>query len=178
MKKILLIAAILLGIISQNSFAQKANLNVAVINVDQILISSVAMKKIQDVMSKKESEYQGQIDKKYEALDNDSKKLESRKSVLSQEAFDKEKDVIYKKFGDLKKDLEDKKQSLKKSNVEALAQVDKKIRDIVDQIAKDKNIDLILPSSQTIFYSSDTDISNEVLSKLNKELKEVKVIFN
>lgn len=180
MKKFLLIGlAILLSSLTfNNSFAQKANLNIAVISVDEVLKSSTAMKKIQEDMTDKETKYQTQIDKKYETLDQEAKKIESKKSILSAEAYKKEKENFVKKFENLKIELEDKRKSLKKGQIEALTQVDKKVKEIIDEISKEKNIDLILPASQLIYHNEELNISAEVLDRLNKELKEVKVNFN
>jgi Skp family chaperone for outer membrane proteins len=57
MKKILFILSLFLLTIN-NSFAQKSNLNIAIINVKEVLGNSLAMQKLQKKLQQKEEIYQ------------------------------------------------------------------------------------------------------------------------
>ena len=55
--------------------------------------------------------------------------------------------------------------------------VNEEIKAIIETIAKSKSLDVIVPASQALYYKDQLDISQEVLEKLNKSLKKVKVTF-
>jgi outer membrane protein len=178
MKKLALITILSIAVTFSSSFAQKANLNIGVINVEEVLKNSTVMKHVKLKISKKEKSYQSQIDKKQKSLEKEIKKIESKRSVLSKNALEKEKQKFANNFNKLKSELEVKQKSLKKAYVNSMTQLDKKINTIVLQISNEQNIDLILPSSQIISYKDELDISPEVLKRLNKEMKTIKVIFD
>ncbi len=80
-------------------------------------------------------------------------------------------------LNNLQQEAAKKQKLLKKGYVEALAQIDKKVKKILDDISNEKNIDIIFPSSALASYKDHLDISAEVLKRLNQELKNVKVNF-
>jgi Skp family chaperone for outer membrane proteins len=49
--------------------------------------------------------------------------------------------------------------------------------DIISNIAKEQNIQLVLPKSQTLYNTNSIDITNQVLQALNNKLKTVDVRF-
>ena len=58
-----------------------------------------------------------------------------------------------------------------------MGKVNDKIKDIIADIAKEKDFEVIIPSSQTLYYKDALDISNEVLKKLNKKITKADVKF-
>lgn len=172
MKKILLTTAIL-ALFATNSNASE----VAILDVEQIVKESEAMRDIQAKVSKKQEEYQKEVKAKEEALDKEQKRIEGKKSMLSKEALEKEEKEFLEKFDNLKTFVDRKQNSLKKASLEAMSAVNDQIKDIIEKIAKEKSIDVIVPASQALYYKETLDISKEVLEKLNKNLKKVKVTF-
>ena len=62
--------------------------------------------------------------------------------------------------------------------MDSMGKVNDKIKDIIAEISKEKDIELIVPTSQTLFYKDEMDISAEVLKKLNKKITKVDVKFD
>ncbi|MDA9231558.1 OmpH family outer membrane protein [Rickettsiales bacterium] len=151
--------------------------NIAVVDVDEILKNSLAMNNIESQMSKKESYFQKDIDKNKMILEKRASNIESKKAVMSESALKKEGQKIMQELNNLQKEAVKKQKLLKKGYVESLAKIDQKIKKILDDISNEKNIDIILPSSALASYKDHLDISAEVLKRLNKELKTVKVNF-
>ena len=52
-----------------------------------------------------------------------------------------------------------------------------KIKDIIADIAKDKDLDVIVPAAQALYYKDELDITEEVLGKLNKKITKIDVKF-
>ena len=177
MKKIISFALISLFFAFNNSFAQGTNLNIAIIDSEEILSKSLAAKDIDEKISKQGKIYQKQIDDRKNLLEKEYKKIEAKHSTLSEEEFKKENDKISKKINALGEDITAKQKSLKKAYNNAIIEFDKKINAILKDISKEKNLDLILTSSQTPYYQDKLDISAEVLKRVNKEIKTIQIKF-
>jgi Skp family chaperone for outer membrane proteins len=66
---------------------------------------------------------------------------------------------------------------LKKASIDAMSKVNDKVKTIVSEIAKEKELDTIIPASQTLYFKDELDITAEVLSRLNKKITKVEVKF-
>ncbi len=173
MNKHLITLAAVFALFSFNASAG----GIAVLDVEKIVKESVSMKDIQNKISKKQDEYQKEVTKQQNALEAEQKKIESKKNVLSKEALDKEVVAFEKKVEDLKAFVDKRQNSLKKASLDAMGKVNDKIKDIITDISKEKNLDLIVPSAQALYYKDELDISAEVLSRLNKKITKVDVKF-
>jgi len=152
--------------------------NLAVLDVENIIKNSSVMKDIQKKVSAKQTEFQKEIDKKQAELEAESKKIQAKKDVLSEEAFTKEQVKFDKKVEELKSYVEKKQNSLRKASLDAMSKVNEKIKSIIEEISKEKNIDIVVPSAGTLYFkNSEMDISSEVLKNLNKSITKVDVKF-
>jgi outer membrane protein len=150
---------------------------IGILDVEKIVKESSAMRDIQGKVSKKQDEYQKDVTKKQSSLEAEQKKIESKKNVLSKEALEKESQAFEKKVEDLKTFVEKRQNSLKKASLDGMSKVNDKIKDIIAEISKEKNLDVIIPSQQALYYKDELDISAEVLTKLNKKITKVDVKF-
>jgi len=173
MKKTISILIISLLTCANNSLAG----NIGILDVDKIIQESQAVNDIQKKVDSKKSNYESEINKKQSILESDQKKLEDKKITLSKEAFDKEVKAFESKVEDLKTFVDRKQNSLKKASIDAMGKVNDKVKSIVAEIAKEKNLDIIIPSSQTLYFKDELDITAEVLSSLNKKITKVEVKF-
>lgn len=163
-----------------SSFAATSNASsskIAVINVDETLNKSLVLKDINLKIDKKKEEFQKEVSKKQEDLESEQKKLESRKKLLTKEKFDKEAQEFVKKVENFKAEIENRENILKKASFDALNKVTIELKAIVDDIAKDKSIDVVVNSNQIVFAKEDIDISNQAREALDKKISKVDVIF-
>lgn len=150
---------------------------IGILDEERIIKESLIMRDIQSKIEKKEDEYRKQVEKKQEEISAEQKRIEGKKSVLSKEAFDKEVAGFEKKFDDLKTFVDKKQNSLKKASLDAMSKANDKIKDIVSDIAKEKDLDVITLASQTVYYKDDLDVTDEVLKRLNKKISKIDVKF-
>ncbi len=150
---------------------------IGVLDVDKIIQESSAVVDIQKKVDTKKISYEAEINKKQSQLENEQKKLEDKKITLSKEAFEKEVKAFETKVDDLKTYIDRKQNSLKKASIDAMSKVNDKVKNIVSDIAKEKELDAIIPASQTLYFKDEFDITAEVLSRLNKKITKVEVKF-
>jgi Skp family chaperone for outer membrane proteins len=150
---------------------------IGVLDVDKIIQESSAVVDIQKKVDAKKIAYENEINKKQSQLEAEQKKLEDKKITLSKEAFEKEVKGFEAKVDDLKTYIDRKQNSLKKASIDAMSKVNDKVKTIVSEIAKEKELDTIIPASQTLYFKDELDITAEVLSRLNKKITKVEVKF-
>ena len=150
---------------------------IGVLDVDKIIQESSAVVDIQKKVDAKKIAYENEINKKQSQLESEQKKLEDKKITLSKEAFEKEVKGFEAKVDDLKTYIDRKQNSLKKASIDAMSKVNDKVKTIVSEIAKEKELDTIIPASQTLYFKDELDITAEVLSRLNKKITKVEVKF-
>lgn len=151
---------------------------IAILDVEKIVKESTAMKYIERKVSKQQEKYQKLVTKKQNNLEKEQKKVESKKSVLSKEAFTKEITAFENKVEDLKEYVDRRQNSLKKASLDGMSKVNEVIKEIISEISKEKNIDVIIPANQSLFYKDELDISKEVLERLNGKITKVKIKFD
>lgn len=169
--------AMILGVATFINIAAANAGNIGVLDVDDIIKNSKVMQDIQSKVSKRQAEYQKEIDKKQSGLEAENKKIQSKKGVLSEEAFAKEQEKFEKKLDELREFVEKKQNSLRKASLDSMSKVNEEMKVIISEISKEKDLDLVVPASQTLFYKDGMDISKEVLEKLNKNVTKLNVKF-
>lgn len=174
MKKYFFTCLTALSLLSLNANAG----GTGIIDVEKIIKESSAMRDVQAKIGKKQDEYQKEVQKKQDELESEQKRIEGKRNVLSKEAFDKETTAFEKKLDDLKTFVDKKQNTLKKASMEAMSKVNDKIKDIIADIAKEKDLDVITPASQTLYYKDELDVTDEVLKRLNKKISKVDVKFD
>ena len=173
MKKNFIALAAVFTLLSLNANAA----NIAVLDVEKIVKESVAMVDIQKKVTKKQEEYQKEVNAKQTELEAEQKKLEGKKTVLAADAFEKEMKKFEGKVDQLKELVDKKQNSLKKASVDAMGKVNDDIKTIIAELSKEKSLDLIVPAGQTLFYKDEMDVSAEILKRLNKKVTKVNVNF-
>jgi len=173
MKKNFIALAAVFTLLSLNANAA----NIAVLDVEKIVKESVAMVDIQKKVTKKQEEYQKEVNAKQKELEAEQKKLEGKKTVLASDAFEKEMKKFEGKVDQLKELVDKKQNSLKKASVDAMGKVNDDIKTIIAELSKEKSLDLIVPAGQTLFYKDEMDVSAEILKRLNKKVTKVNVNF-
>lgn len=148
---------------------------VAIVDIQKIVSESSATKDINKQLEKKKNEFQTQINKQEESLMKEDQELTKKKASLSAEAFEKKRKAFQDKVAGVQRDVQKKRAQLEGAYTQALGKVQKAVVDIIKDMASDKGFELAIPASQALYFKSEMDISNDVLSKLDSKLPSVEV---
>lgn len=172
MKKLLVI--LFVGFFQFSVNANAATLNIAVVDIQQVLQESKAAKDIREKIKNKRDKYQDEITKEEEKLREEEKKLASQRGVLSKEAFEQKREEFKEKLIKVQRDVQEKRANLDNTLSGSLAQVQKVVFEIIENLAKEKNFELAIPTSQILYAQKGLNITNDVLKRLDKKLPKVK----
>ncbi len=147
----------------------------AVIDYQKILRDSSAAKSIRDQIETRRKAYQGEISKEEQRLHQAEKELAKQRSLLTPEAVADKRKVFEDDVASYQRMVAERRRQLDNLSAEALNEVRNALIEIVTGIADERGFNLVLPSSEVLFFARQIDLTDEVLGKLNAKLPEVVV---
>ncbi|MFW0777393.1 MAG: OmpH family outer membrane protein [Rickettsiales bacterium] len=151
---------------------------IAVVNIQQVMKDSTAAKSVREQLEKKQKSFQAGITKKEKELKKEDQELAKQRNVLSKEAFEKKAREFRNKATNVQKEVQSKKALLDNAFERSLGDIQKATTEIIADLAEEKGFSVAVPTSQILYADSSLDISDEVLSRLNKKLPKVNVKFD
>ena len=125
------------------------------------------MKKILDGNN---SEYQN-LEKK---LRQEEKDLLNKKNVLDPEKYNAEVNIFKNKINKLKIERNKEIEDIQKRNIKAKNELVNIVTKILAKYSADNEIELVLRKESIVLGKKNIDITNEVLTLLDKEIKKIK----
>ena len=98
-----------------------------------------------------------------------------QRTILSPDAFAEKRRIFEEKVVGVQRLVQQRQRDLDASRNRAMAEVNKAYTEIVAKFATERNLAVILRKVQTVFTIGNLDVTQEVLSRLNKQLPTVKI---
>lgn len=153
------------------------NLSILVVDVQSLLQNSKSAKMVRQQIEQKRSEYAKEISQQEEALRHERDALQRQQPSLSAEALNQKGREFQQKVNELDKNVQIKRQSLERSNAEALENIQSVMLKIITEIAKDRKANLVFQRSELVLFDQGFDVTDEVLQKLDEQLPTLTVNF-
>lgn len=154
-----------------NGQAMASGTKIGVIDMKQVVTTSIAGKKAQGIIEDKMKSLQGSFKKDENDLITLNKEMEVKGSAWS-DAVKREKATAFaKKRNSLAAKQEKANTELKKLREIHVNPILKKLEEIVEKIATDDEYAIILPRNSVLYSSKTIDISDKVIAELNKSMK-------
>ena len=147
----------------------------AFVDFSKVLNTSTAGAKAQEFLKKKlDSEVN-----KYKKLETDIRKEESQiisqKKLISSEEYQKKVKSLRDKVAKVQKDKRESFNNIGKMRNKAKVDLLKTLNPIIKKYMEEKKIRLVIDKSSVLLGDSTLDITEEIISILNKELKSLKL---
>ena len=153
-------------IVSTSAFAEQ---KIVVLDMKYVLNKSKAGKGGQDFLEKKFKDNAKKLNKMEKALKKEESDLLKQKDVLSKDDYSKRTDELRKKVIEYQALSRSSLDDLAKQRAEARNVMISKIEPIIDSYINENNISLVLYKKNVIGGSTEHDITNIIVEKLNKE---------
>jgi outer membrane protein len=148
-----------------------APINMAVVNVFEVLDKAKIVKFIRDQIDNIRNNAQKEFSEKEVDLKKEEERLLAQKGIIAEDLFEKERKKFHKKVSQVQREADDKKRKIDHAYATAMEEVDKVTVKIIKSIAQEKKVSLVLPSSQLLYADDKLDITDQVLKKLDENLK-------
>jgi Skp family chaperone for outer membrane proteins len=157
--------------------AAPPSLNILVVDVQSLLQNSKSAKMVRQQIEQKRSEYAKEISTHEETLRRERDALQRQQASLSQEALNQKGREFQQKVTELDRNVQTKRQSLERSNAEALENIQGVMLKIITEIAKGRKANLVFQRSELVLFDQGFDVTDEVLQKLDEQLPTLTVNF-
>jgi len=148
-----------------------------VVDVQALLQNSKSAKMVRQQIEQKRAEYAKEISHQEETLRQERDALQRQQSSLSAEALNQKGREFQQKVNDLDRNVQGKRQSLERSNAEALEKIQEVMLKIITDIAKDRKANMVFQRSELVLFDQNFDVTDEVLQKLDEQLPTLTVNF-
>jgi len=163
---LLIVASVL-----SNGNALAADTKIAVIDMKQVLSTSTAGKKAENIIKQKMDSLQASFKSDESDLIAMQKEMEKKGSAWSDSVKKEKATAFQKKRQELAAKQDEANQELKKLREQHVNPVIKKLEEIVGKIAADSGYAVVLPRNVVLYATDSIDISNTVITELNKVMK-------
>jgi outer membrane protein len=147
----------------------------AVIDYQRILRDAAAARSIRGQIETRRKAYQGEISKEEQRLHEADKEFARQRSLLTPEAFAEKRQAFEEDVSEVQRLVQQRRRELDRAAEVALNEVKTALIEIVTGIAEARGFNLVLPSSEVLFFARKIDLTEEVLAKLDAMLPDVVV---
>ena len=167
----ILLIFVFLFIFIQKSVAE--DLNIVFVDMDKIIATSNAGKKVQSSMDK----FAKKENQKFDSIESNLKKKEQeilkQKNIISKEELDKKVKSFQAEILKLRKEKVEFNRNIIKKNKEATNKMVNEINKILTQYASDNSVSLVIQKKNIIIGKTELDITPQILKEFNSKVKSI-----
>ncbi len=150
-------------------------LNMAVIDTEVIRRNSRAFKDLRAQIAKYRKAIRADIQKEEEVLRGANEELARKRAILAPETFAEERRQFEERLVLVQRTVQNRKKDLDRVAAAAVKKVEAVLNKIIDEVAKEQSLGLILRKNQTVLVAPELDITPYVLKLLDTALPSLKV---
>ena len=124
---------------------------------------------------KKREEFQNDFATREASLLQIEKDLQSKRSLLSEEAYRAEVAQFQNEVASIQKEIQFKRQAIDKAFQEAQDEIRALAAEIVAEIAGSQKLDVVINKSSALVFRQDLDITEAVITQLNERTKNARL---
>ena len=155
--------------------APASTIKFAVVNFQKIFREADATRSIAPQIDKLKKSYEVQFKEFQKKLQTAERDLQNQRAILSPEAYAEKQNAFKNQVNGVQRNVQSVQRMVGRVEGEAYKKVRQEFHLITQEIAKERSLDLIFPRSGLIHVDSRYDISDEILTRLNKRLPSVTV---
>ena len=178
MTKLWLIAAMLFFAAVPATQADAADFDppvVAVLDVQRIIAESVAAADLRTQVEKYNPSLQEEFKGKENELRSEDEELKRQATVLAEDKLKEKSQALKQKASQVMKEADAARRTLEAAYNRGLKEIEVALNQVVQKIADEGDIDLVLVKGQVFYVGADLDITQRSLIALNKRISTVKL---
>ena len=145
------------------------------IDMDKIMQKSKAGKSVIENINKTNDSNIKKFKKIEEEIRKEEQDLIAKKNILSDDEFSKGLTSLRKKIEEYRETRQKAIDEITKKRINASADFAQKIKPILGNYAKEKNIDMVVQKKNIIMGKSELDITDDILKIVDKEISKLKI---
>ena len=150
---------------------------VLVVDLPQVLHVSKAGQGVQNTVSQAMQTYSKEVARQEDDLQRMRADLERQHTAMSQSALDAKAKALQLRYQELNRNVQNKRQAMQQAYNDAMVKVEKAALNIVGDLAKERGANLVVLKQAVVFSPDSSDVTSEVLTRLDKNLDAVTVVL-
>lgn len=175
LKRLLLTVTALLIFTAPSLQAESLQGTVGVVHVARIAQESKAGKSMASQVQSLNTELKELIEKEEKDLKNAEEQLQRQRTIVSPEVYQQKRQDFQKEVAGLQQKIRVKSRETELGLRKAEQELKQAISKIIGDIAQQQNLELVLPREQILYGTGNLDITNAVISQLDRTVSKVKV---
>jgi Skp family chaperone for outer membrane proteins len=149
---------------------------VAVVDMQRVLVESAAGKSIQSQLDAERRKIRDQVTRMEEELKTAQNEFIRKRAVMTPDAANEQQQALQRRQADAQRVLQERQEAFQRGEGDAINVVGDNMRDIVQQIAGERHIGMVV-NKQAVISMADKnmDITDDVVQRLNTKLPTVTV---
>lgn len=166
----LLLAAMLAAAGGQPVLGQTAATKIAILDVERIYREAAASRNLQQQLDEQRGISQGELRSEERALQEADQELNRLRPDLSNQVFTRKSRELAQRFGVLQRRAQRRREILEQLFEQGTGQVQKALIAVVQDIANEQDLDLVLAAGSVVLQNPTLDITDEAIVRLNTRL--------
>ncbi len=158
--------------------AKASDLRIAIVSMDKIQTDAKVLEDLHKQRADYEKALKAKLEKEQKAIEKEKADIEKSQDILSQEALQRRVVDYQRRVNDFQRHISESAQSIEVSYQSALNKIQKEHLDpVIQKIIAKKNLSLVIDGrmARTGENVKNLDITDEVVSSLNKKVSSVKM---
>jgi len=154
---------------------QNTAFQIAILDMKVLLQRSSAIESIQKQINEYRSGFQSEIQNEEDQLRKARQELSKQRNILSPESYAEESQKFESRVAEVQRMVQQRRQELNQSRNIAMSQFDGTLNKVIQTIASERGILLVLRKDQIYIAANSLDVTEEVIKRLNETLSAITV---
>ncbi len=147
----------------------------ALIDVQRILQESLASKSVQKQIDAYRARFQTETEGEENELRRAEQELVKARATIPAEAYADREQQLRQRFLTVERHVDARRKALDKVFTDSMDAVRTGLLDVVQTLARERGVNLVLIKQQTLWADKALDVTDEVLMRLNKKVPQISV---
>ncbi len=178
MARIFVLFATLAGLVLTGSGGPaegQSELGIVVIDTQRIYREATAVMRLQKHVDEERTSYQEQLRGKEEDLRAASQELERQRGVLTADVYNTRRRELEEEVVTLQRGIQTRNRDLDRLFARGMNQVRELLIEISQEVAKEREVDIVLEKGAILLVKPDLEITQEALERLNQRLPQIDI---
>lgn len=175
MRTSFILFCLLLGSVHMSAAQSMSSTIVGVIDMQKIMRDLDVVKDVNAQVKILEEKTNTELTAAEKKLKDERTQIERQKTLVTPEAYSKKQSDFNRKAAEFRVKVQEKNRQLQLSRVNALDKIRAQMLPIIREVMDENSAALVLDVSEVLFVEKPLEITEEVMGRLNKGLKKIKV---
>lgn len=146
---------------------------IGLVDTAYILENAEAAQGLRETIQDRQAQFQDQINQEEQAIQQKRQELRQQQDLLAEEALQRRQQELQQRMQRFRRQVQQMRQRLGQWRQQGRTQVQRKVAEIVQGLAEERNLTLVVDRTQAIYVDDRHDLTQDVLEIFDEEVNEI-----